>query len=55
MASVFNMSTSTFQKRDRGNKEPTGASRKRLDLMERKGLKGFIKDQCSILLTDRSQ
>ena len=42
MASVFNISTSTVQKWEQGNKKPTGASRKLLDLMERKGLKALI-------------
>ena len=42
MASVFNISTSTVQKWERGSKKPTGSSRKLLDLMERKGLKALI-------------
>jgi putative transcriptional regulator len=42
MASVFNISTSTVQKWEQGSKKPTGASRKLLDIMERKGLKALI-------------
>ena len=42
MASIFNISTSTVQKWEQGNKKPMGASRKLLDLMERKGLKALI-------------
>ncbi len=42
LASVFNVSTSTVQKWEQGNKKPTGASKKLLDLMERKGLEALI-------------
>jgi putative transcriptional regulator len=42
LASVFNVSTSTVQKWEQGNKKPTGASRKLLDIMERKGLEALI-------------
>jgi putative transcriptional regulator len=42
LASVFNISTSTVQKWERGNKKPTGASKKLLDLIERKGLEALI-------------
>ena len=42
LASVFNISTSTVQKWEQGNKKPTGASRKLLDIMERKGLDALI-------------
>lgn len=42
MASLFNISTSTVQKWERGNKKPTGASRKLLDIMERKGIKALV-------------
>lgn len=42
LASVFNISTSTVQKWEQGNKKPTGASRKLLDIMERKGLEALI-------------
>jgi putative transcriptional regulator len=42
MASLFNISTSTVQKWEQGNKRPTGASRKLLDIIERKGIKAFV-------------
>jgi len=42
LASLFNISPSTVQKWEQGNKKPTGASKKLLDLMERKGLKALI-------------
>ena len=42
LASIFNISTSTVQKWEQGNKKPTGASRKLLDIMERKGLEALI-------------
>lgn len=42
LASVFNVSTSTVQKWEQGNKKPTGASRKLLDIIERKGLEALI-------------
>lgn len=42
LASVFNISTSTVQKWEQGNKKPTGASRKLLDIMERKGIDALI-------------
>lgn len=42
LASVFNISTSTVQKWEQGNKKPTGASKKLLDIMERKGLEALI-------------
>jgi putative transcriptional regulator len=42
LASIFNISTSTVQKWEQGNKKPTGASKKLLDLMERKGLEALI-------------
>jgi putative transcriptional regulator len=38
LACIFNISLSTVQKWERGNKKPTGASKKLLDLIERKGL-----------------
>ncbi|MEN8136234.1 MAG: helix-turn-helix domain-containing protein [Thermodesulfobacteriota bacterium] len=41
-ASVFNISLSTVQKWEQGSKKPAGASRKLLDIIERKGLKVFI-------------
>jgi putative transcriptional regulator len=42
LASIFNISPSTVQKWEQGNKKPTGASKKLLDLMERKGLEALI-------------
>ncbi len=42
LASLFNISTSTVQKWEQGNKKPAGASRKLLDIMERKGINALI-------------
>ena len=42
LASVFNVSTSTVQKWEQGNKKPTGASKKLLDIIGRKGLEALI-------------
>jgi len=42
LASIFNISPSTVQKWEQGNKRPTGASRKLLDIIERKGLEALI-------------
>ncbi len=42
LASVFNISPSTVQKWEQGNKKPAGASRKLLDIMERKGLQALL-------------
>lgn len=42
LASIFNISPSTVQKWESGNKKPTGASKKLLDILERKGLDGLI-------------
>ena len=42
LASVFNISPSTVQKWERGNKKPTGASKKLLDIIERKGLEALV-------------
>jgi len=42
LASVFNISTSTVQKWEQGNKKPAGASKKLLDIIERKGLEALI-------------
>lgn len=42
LASVFNISVSTVQKWEQGNKKPTGASKKLLDIIERRGLEVFI-------------
>ena len=42
LASIFNISLSTVQKWEQGNKKPAGASKKFLDIMERKGLDALI-------------
>lgn len=42
LASIFNISTSTVQKWEQGNKKPAGASKKLLDIIERKGLEALI-------------
>ncbi len=42
LASLFNISPSTVQKWEQGHKKPTGAARKLLDIMERKGLEALI-------------
>jgi len=42
LASIFNISPSTVQKWERGNKKPTGASKKLLDIIERKGIEVLI-------------
>ena len=42
LAILFNISPSTVQKWEQGNKKPTGASRKLLDIMERKGISALI-------------
>ncbi|MCP4761797.1 MAG: helix-turn-helix domain-containing protein [archaeon] len=42
LASIFNISPSTVQKWEQGYKKPTGASRKLLDIIERKGIEAFI-------------
>ncbi len=42
MACIFNISPSTVQKWEKGSKKPTGASRKLLNIMERKGLEALI-------------
>lgn len=42
LASVFNISPSTVQKWESGQKKPTGASRKLLDILERKGIEALI-------------
>ena len=42
LASIFNISPSTVQKWEQGLKKPTGASRKLLDIIERKGLETLI-------------
>lgn len=42
LASIFNISPSTVQKWERGNKKPTGASRKLFDIIERKGIEALM-------------
>ena len=42
LASIFNISLSTVQKWEQGQKQPTGASKKLLDIVERKGLNALI-------------
>ena len=42
LASLFNISPSTIQKWEQGYKKPAGASRKLLDIMERKGINALI-------------
>ena len=42
LANIFNISLSTVQKWEQGNKKPAGASRKLLDIIERKGLEPLI-------------
>jgi len=42
LACIFNISPSTVQKWEQGNKRPTGASKKLLDIVERKGLEALI-------------
>ncbi|WP_319577554.1 helix-turn-helix domain-containing protein [uncultured Desulfobacter sp.] len=42
LARVFNISPSTVQKWERGNKKPTGSSKKLLDIIERKGLEALV-------------
>jgi len=42
LASIFNISPSTVQKWEGGNKKPAGASRKLLDLIERKGVDALM-------------
>jgi putative transcriptional regulator len=42
LASIFNISPSTVQKWEQGSKKPTGASKKLLDIIERKGLEALI-------------
>lgn len=42
LASIFNISTSTVQKWEQGNKKPAGASRKLLSIIEKKGLEAVI-------------
>lgn len=42
LASVFNISPSTVKKWEQGVKRPAGASKKLLDIMERKGLEALM-------------
>jgi len=42
LASIFNISPSTVRKWEQGQKKPAGASRKLLDLIERKGIEVLI-------------
>ena len=42
LACVFNISPSTIQKWESGDKKPTGASKKLLDVIERKGIEVLI-------------
>lgn len=42
LAVVFNISPSTIQKWERGVKKPAGASKKLLDIMERKGINALV-------------
>jgi len=42
LASIFNISLSTVQQWEQGYKKPSNASRKLLDIIERKGLEAFI-------------
>ncbi len=42
LARVFNISPSTVQKWEQGNKKPAGASKKLLDIIERKGLEALV-------------
>ena len=42
LAVVINVSTSTVQQWERGGKKPAGASRRLLDILERKGVQAII-------------
>jgi len=42
MASVFNVTTSTIQKWENGDKHPSGPSLKLLNILDRKGLEGLV-------------
>jgi len=42
LAYIFNISPSTVQKWEQGNKKPTGASKKLLDIIERKGIEALL-------------
>ena len=43
LASIFNISPSTVQKWEQGNKKPAGASKKLLEIIERKGISAINK------------
>jgi len=42
LASIFNISPSTVQKWEQGNKRPAGAAKKLLDIIDRKGIQALI-------------
>ncbi len=42
LAAVLNISPSTVQKWERGTKKPAGASKKLLDIVERKGIEVLV-------------
>jgi len=42
LANIFNISPSTVRKWEQGNKKPAGASKKLLNIIERKGLEALI-------------
>lgn len=42
LASIFNISPSTVRQWEQGSKKPAGASRKLLNIIERKGLEALI-------------
>ncbi len=42
LAYIFNVSPSTVQKWEQGNKKPTGSSKKLLDIIERKGIEVLL-------------
>ena len=42
LASIFNISLSTIRQWEQGRKKPAGASRKLLDIIDRKGIAVFI-------------
>lgn len=42
LANIFNISPSTVRKWEQGNKKPAGASKKLLNIIERKGLESLI-------------
>jgi putative transcriptional regulator len=42
LAYIFNITPSTVQKWEQGSKKPTGASKKLLDIIERKGIEVLL-------------